>query len=93
MEPGNVQVGQVSDGLATLGASIHLGQLTAGMGAGMVAIGAGIGVGLLVAAAVMAIARQPEAANKIQTVMFIGAALIEGVALFCAVICFLALKS
>lgn len=73
--------------------TLHLGQLSAGLGAGLVAIGVGIGVGQVVAAALTSIARQPEASNKIQTVMFIGAALIEGVALFCAVLCFLALKS
>jgi F-type H+-transporting ATPase subunit c len=33
-----------------------------------------------------AIARQPEATNKIQTAMIISAALIEGVALFAVVI-------
>lgn len=72
--------------------NLHLGQLSAGFGAGLVAIGAGIGVGQVVAAAISGIARQPEASNKIQAVMFIGAALIEGVALFCAVLCFLALN-
>jgi F-type H+-transporting ATPase subunit c len=74
-------------------AALKLGQLSAGLGAGLVAIGVGIGVGQVVAAALSGIARQPEAAGKIQTVMFIGAALIEGVALFCAVLCFLALKA
>ncbi len=73
--------------------TLHLGQLSAGLGAGLVAIGVGIGVGKVVAAALDGIARQPEASNKLQTVMFIGAALIEGVALFCAVLCFLALKA
>lgn len=70
-----------------------MGQLMAPLGVGLVAIGAGIGVGRIAAAAVESIARQPEAASKIQTVMFIGAALIEGVALFAAVVCFMALKS
>ena len=37
------------------------------------------------------IARQPEASNKIQTAMIIGAALIEGVAFFCAVVCLMTL--
>ena len=64
----------------------------AAIGAGLVAIGVGIGIGRLAASALEGIARQPEATNKIQTVMLIAAALIEGVALFCAVICFLALK-
>ena len=72
---------------------LHLGQLSAGIGLGLAAIGAGIGVGQVVAAALNGIARQPEAANKLQTVMFIGAALIEGVALIAILFCFLALKS
>ena len=60
------------------------------IGAGLVTIGAGLGIGKLAAAALEGIARQPEASGKIQTNMLIAAALIEGVALFCAVICFLA---
>jgi len=64
----------------------------AAIGAGLVAIGAGLGIGKIAASAVEGIARQPEAANKIQTAMLIAAALIEGVALFCAVICFMALN-
>lgn len=53
----------------------------------MVAIGAGIGVGLTAKGALDSMARQPEMAPKIQVTMLIAAALIEGVALFCAVIC------
>lgn len=64
----------------------------AAIGAGLVAIGTGLGIGKLAASALEGIARQPEAANKIQTAMLIAAALIEGVALFGAVICFLALN-
>ena len=64
----------------------------AAVGAGLVAIGAGLGIGRLAASAMEAIARQPEATNKIQTAMLIAAALIEGIALFAAVICFMALK-
>lgn len=60
------------------------------IGAGLVTIGAGLGIGKLAASALEGIARQPEASGKIQTNMLIAAALIEGVALFCAVICFLA---
>ena len=71
----------------------HLGRLTAGAGFGLVAAGVGIGIGLIVAAAINGIARQPEQAGKIQTVMFIGAALVEGVALLCAVFAFMALQS
>ena len=36
-------------------------------------------------------ARHPEATPKIQVNMLIAAALVEGVALFCAVMCFLSL--
>lgn len=73
--------------------ALHLGQLTAGLGLGLVAIGAGIGVGQVVASTVNSIARQPEAAKELKPLMFIGAALIEGVALICAVFCFMALQS
>ena len=57
------------------------------IGAGLVAIGAGLGIGKLAASAMEGIARQPEAAPKIQVNMLIAAALIEGIALFCAIIC------
>lgn len=59
----------------------------AAVGAGIVAVGAGIGIGILGAGAMQGIARQPEASAKIQVSMLIVAALIEGTALFCAVIC------
>jgi F-type H+-transporting ATPase subunit c len=62
----------------------------AGIGAGLVTIGAGLGIGKLASSAMDGIARQPEVAPKIQVTMLIAAALIEGVALFCAVICLLA---
>jgi len=65
----------------------------AAVGAGLVTIGAGYGIGKIAASAVEGIARQPEATNKIQTAMLIAAALIEGIALFCAVICFMALTT
>lgn len=62
----------------------------AAVGAGLVAIGTGIGVGIIGSGAMQGIARQPDASPKIQVNMLIAAALIEGVALFCAVICLLA---
>ena len=61
----------------------------AAIGAGLVTIGAGLGIGRLAGSAMDGIARPPEAAPKIQVSMLIAAALIEGVALFCAVICLL----
>jgi F-type H+-transporting ATPase subunit c len=60
----------------------------AGLGAGLATIGAGIGIGRIGGSAVEGMARQPEAAGRIQTAALILAALIEGVALFGAVIAF-----
>jgi F-type H+-transporting ATPase subunit c len=57
------------------------------VGAGFNVIGVGIGMGRNGGSAMEAIARQPEATNKIQTAMLIAAALIEGIgfaALFAA---------
>ncbi|MCH8534160.1 MAG: ATP synthase F0 subunit C [Flavobacteriaceae bacterium] len=54
----------------------------AALGAGLAVVGAGLGVGKIGGSAMEAIARQPEAASKIQTAMIIAAALVEGVALF-----------
>ncbi|MDF7817898.1 ATP synthase F0 subunit C [Runella sp. MFBS21] len=67
-------------GLAVFGAAL---------GAGLAAIGAGLGIGRIGGSAMEGIARQPEAAGRIQTAMLIIAALIEAVALFAAVICLL----
>ena len=64
----------------------------AAIGAGLVVIGAGVGIGRIAGSAMDGISRQPEASNKIQTAMIIGAALIECVAFFCAVLCLLALN-
>ena len=49
------------------------------VGAGLVVIGVGIVIGRIGGSAMDAIARQPEATNKIQTAMLIAAALIEGI--------------
>lgn len=56
------------------------------IGAGLAVLGAGLGIGLIGKSATESIARQPEASGKIQTAMIVTAALIEGVALFAAVI-------
>ena len=50
------------------------------VGAGLIVIGAGLGIGRIGGSAMDAIARQPEAAGKIQTAMLIAAALVEGLA-------------
>jgi len=64
----------------------------AAIGAGIAAVGAGLGIGLIGGKAVEGIARQPEAAGKIQTAMIIAAALVEGVALFAVVVALLGVK-
>ncbi|HTN19429.1 ATP synthase F0 subunit C [Pedobacter aquae] len=61
----------------------------AAIGAGLAVIGAGIGIGQVGGKAMEGIARQPEAASKIQTAMIIAAALVEGVALFGVVVALL----
>lgn len=61
----------------------------AAIGAGLAVIGAGLGIGRIGGSAMEGIARQPEAAGKIQTAMIIAAALIEGVALFGVVVALL----
>ena len=67
-------------GAGDIGAGIAI------VGAGVVVIGAGIGIGRIGGNMTEAMARQPEAAQQIQTGAIILAALIEGVALFGLVI-------
>lgn len=74
---------------AAAGAS--LGKLGAALGAAIAVIGAAFGIGKIGSSAMEAIARQPEAAGDIRMSMIIIAALMEGVALFAIVVCFLAL--
>ena len=76
--------------ITTLLAAEGLAQLGCGLGAGIATIGAGLGIGRIGGSAMDAIARQPEAAGKIQTAMIIAAALIEGVALFAVVVALIA---
>lgn len=63
------------------------------LGAALVTYGAAYGISKIGQAAMEGMARQPEAANKIQTAMLVACALIEGVALFAAVICFIAINT
>jgi F-type H+-transporting ATPase subunit c len=60
---------------------------TAAVGAGLTIVGAGIGIGMVFFGGLQSMARQPELQTKLQTQMLIGAAFIEGVALFALVIC------
>ena len=58
---------------------------------GIGAIGPAIGEGNAVGKALEGMARQPEAAGDIRSGMVLAAALIEGVAMFAVVVCFLVL--
>jgi len=66
------QADQSVDGLKAVGA---------GLGYGLAAIGPGIGIGIVVASAIEAMARQPEAAGTARTTMFLGIAFTEALAL------------
>lgn len=65
-------------------------QLVSILGAAMTvsfgAIGPALGEGRAVAAAMDAIARQPEAANMLSRTLFVGLAMIETMAIYCLVI-------
>jgi F-type H+-transporting ATPase subunit c len=74
-----------------LQATVSYGPLGGTIGAGLAVIGAGLGIGKIGASAMEAIGRQPEAVGDIRSNMIIAAALIEGVALFAVVVCFMAL--
>jgi F-type H+-transporting ATPase subunit c len=65
--------------------------LGAGVAIGAGAIGPGIGVGLVVLGALQAIGRNPDAQGQLQTVMFIGIAFAEAIAIYALVISFILL--
>ncbi len=75
-----LEAGALSVGISKFGAAI---------GAGLAVIGAGVGISKIGASAMDAIARQPEVASTIRANMIIAAGLVEGVALFALIICFL----
>ena len=68
---------------------MELAYLAAGIGAGIIALGTGLGIGLIGKGATEAISRQPEASGDIRTAMLITISMIEGVALFGIIVCFL----
>lgn len=71
--------------LAQEGATKGLG--SGAIGAGLVIIGAAIGFGKIGASALEGMARQPEAAGKIQPAMIVIAALLEGATFFALLVC------
>ncbi len=68
-------VGVITSFIAAVSGSLNV------IGYGAAAIGPGIGIGIIVGKAVEAIARQPEAANSVRTLMFLGIAFTEALAL------------
>ncbi len=60
-----------------------------GLAVGLGVIGPGIGIGLVVAGALEAMGRNPEASGKIITNMFVGIAFTEALAIFALVIGFI----
>lgn len=60
-----------------------------GLAVGLGVIGPGIGIGLVVAGALEAIGRNPEARGTVITNMFIGIAFTEALAIFALVIGFI----
>ena len=78
--------------ISTLMAAEGLAQLGCGIGAGIATIGAGMGIGKIGSSAMDAIARQPEAAGKVQTNMILTSAFVEGCALFAIADCAFIIK-
>lgn len=71
---------------------IHLASiLSAAFAISIGAIAPALGQGRAVAAAMDAIARQPEAANTVSRTLFVGLAMIETMAIYCLVIALLLL--
>jgi F-type H+-transporting ATPase subunit c len=71
------------------GAGKGFAAIGAGLAGGLAVLGAGIGIGRIGGSAAEGMARQPENSARIQTAGIIFAALIEGVALFVALIALL----
>jgi len=59
------------------------------LAAGLGVFGPGIGIGLLVARALEAMGRNPEASGKIQSTMILGIVFVEALAIFALVVAFI----
>lgn len=62
--------------------------ITVPLALGLAAVASAFGLGKAVSAAMEAIARQPEAGGRIQTVMIIGCAMIEALTIYALVTMF-----
>ncbi|WP_067728526.1 F0F1 ATP synthase subunit C [Oceanobacillus damuensis] len=63
--------------------------LAAAIAIGLAALGAGFGNAMIVSKTLEGIARQPELKGSLQTIMFIGVALVEAIPIIAAVIAFM----
>ncbi len=85
--------GTISAGGKTVINAGSLGTILAAVaiGMGIAAAGCGIAQGLGLKAACEGVARNPEASNKIQTLLILGLAFIESLAIYALVVCLLLL--
>ena len=63
--------------------------IAAGIGMGLGSFGTGIGQGIAISKAVEGVARNPGASGKIMTIMLIGLAMIESLAIYVLVVALL----
>lgn len=77
--------------LQAMEGAVYYSYLGAALGAGITSFGAAFGISRIGAAAMEAIARQPEASGDIRSNMIVSAALIEGVSFFAVIVCALIL--
>ncbi|MDM5157431.1 F0F1 ATP synthase subunit C [Bacillus sp. DX1.1] len=71
---------------------MSLGVIAAAIAIGLSALGAGIGNGLIVSRTIEGVARQPELKGPLQTIMFIGVALVEALPIIGVVIAFIVMN-
>ena len=71
---------------------MSLGVIAFAIAIGLSALGAGIGNGLIVSRTIEGVARQPELKGALQTIMFIGVALVEALPIIGVVIAFIVMN-
>ena len=75
--------------VSLLAQATNVAPIGKGLVYGLAAIGPGVGIGIIFGKAIEAVARQPEARGQVQTMMYIGFALAEALALFGFVLFFI----
>jgi F-type H+-transporting ATPase subunit c len=69
--------------------SLSMAYMGAGLSIGLAGLGAALGIALLSGKAMESMARQPEVAPMIRTLMIIGIAFIEAIALYALIVSFI----